>query len=153
MSCPPGQFFSWYEVNHSATADARGIENLAGPDAQLAAMAWAQNFGDPLRRALGRPVGVTSWFRSPELNVRIGGSSGSQHCRGEAVDIHVAGLTAHQIVQVVLQEGIPFDQIIGYTSRPGAPQLHVSFTTRRANRKSMLWSPSKKVYLPWNLTP
>ena len=40
----------------------------------------------PLRERLGFPIHVTSGYRSPELNRRVGGSPTSQHCVGQAAD-------------------------------------------------------------------
>ena len=43
----------------------------------------------PLRDAIGRPVYVTSGYRSAKLNARVGGVKNSYHLRGLAADIHV----------------------------------------------------------------
>ena len=43
----------------------------------------------PLRDAIGRPVYITSGYRSAKLNARVGGVKNSYHLRGLAADIHV----------------------------------------------------------------
>lgn len=43
---------------------------------------------DEIREAWGHPVGVTSWYRPPEVNREVGGSQYSQHMQGWAADIY-----------------------------------------------------------------
>lgn len=42
---------------------------------------------DKIREAYGHPILVTSWYRDPITNRRVGGASRSQHLTGKAVDI------------------------------------------------------------------
>ena len=44
---------------------------------------------EPLRMQLGRPLVITSGFRSTSHNQKIGGAKGSMHCLGIAADISV----------------------------------------------------------------
>lgn len=41
----------------------------------------------PLRDQFGKPIRVTSGFRSDAVNKHIGGSKTSQHCKGQAADL------------------------------------------------------------------
>lgn len=45
------------------------------------------NILQPIRDKYGKPITVTSGFRSPSVNRLVGGSANSQHCKGEAADI------------------------------------------------------------------
>lgn len=46
---------------------------------------------EAVRAHFGRPVRITSGYRSPEYNRRIGGASRSYHCLGQAADIQIDG--------------------------------------------------------------
>ena len=72
---------------HSNTATRRNIDNNPNAE-QLAAMklVTAKVF-QPVREWYGKPIRVNSFFRSPELNTRIGGSKTSQHCKGLVRDL------------------------------------------------------------------
>jgi hypothetical protein len=45
----------------------------------------------------GRSIKVTSWYRDPVSNRRIGGSRDSRHLYGDAADIQIAGLTPDRV--------------------------------------------------------
>ena len=49
--------------------------------------ALATHIFEPLRKWVGGPIKINSFFRSPDLNTAIGGSESSQHCQGRAMDI------------------------------------------------------------------
>ncbi len=47
-----------------------------------------------LRDAVGRPIGITSGYRTVRHNEAVGGAKGSQHLDAAAADFYIAGLTA-----------------------------------------------------------
>lgn len=57
------------------------------------AQALAENL-QAIRDFLGKPVGVSSWYRPTTVNRSAGGSKTSQHLHGEAVDFYVRALDA-----------------------------------------------------------
>lgn len=52
---------------------------------------------DILRNKLGKPVIITSGYRTPEWNKRCEGAKYSYHMRGMAADIRVDGITPKEI--------------------------------------------------------
>jgi hypothetical protein len=62
-------------------------------DEQLTAnaQALAENL-QAVRDFLGKPVGVSSWYRPTTINRQAKGSKTSQHLHGEAVDFYVKAL-------------------------------------------------------------
>lgn len=69
------------------------------PDQQVLAnlTELAKTVLEPLREAIGKPIKITSGYRSPVHNKKIGGAKGSTHCLGIAADIHVPGTLQDQI--------------------------------------------------------
>lgn len=52
---------------------------------------------DILRNKIGKPVIITSGYRTPEWNKKCNGAKYSYHTRGMAADIRVHGLSAKEI--------------------------------------------------------
>ena len=50
-----------------------------------------------IRDYFGKPVTITSAYRTPEHNRKVGGSSGSYHVKGMAADIKISGVSAVEI--------------------------------------------------------
>jgi hypothetical protein len=78
------------------------------------------------------------------LNETIGGSKTSQHCRGEAVDLEIAGVP-NAILAEWIQENLIYDQLILEFYKKDVPSsgwVHVSFTVDEkalfGNRKESL---------------
>ena len=80
-------YISYKEGVRSSTALRLNIDNTPS-DYQMSNMqVLAENIFEPLRKWVGGPIMINSFFRSVELNKAIGGSSKSQHCEGRAMDI------------------------------------------------------------------
>jgi uncharacterized protein YcbK (DUF882 family) len=54
-----------------------------------------------LRDHLGKPITITSGYRSKEHNMKIGGALDSFHVRGMAADIQVAGMKPKEVAEVI----------------------------------------------------
>lgn len=62
---------------------------------------------ETLRQRLQRPIYVTSGCRCPSYNASVGGAPKSQHMRGKASDIQVAGMTPYELAQEAIKVGFP----------------------------------------------
>lgn len=56
---------------------------------------------DILRHKLGKPVIITSGYRTPEHNKKVGGAKYSYHMRGCAADIVVKGMTPKEVAKAL----------------------------------------------------
>ena len=105
----------------------------------------------PVRDNFGVTV-INSGYRGPKLNEAVGGSSKSQHCKGEAVDIECPGTSNYQVAKWI-EDTLDFDQLILEFYTPGIPDsgwVHVSYKSE-GNRKSVLTAMKengKTVYKP-----
>lgn len=61
----------------------------------------------------GRSISVHSMFRYPELNAHIGGSTTSQHPKGEACDFHIVGLSLREAFDTIRKSDLKWGQLIG----------------------------------------
>jgi zinc D-Ala-D-Ala carboxypeptidase len=122
---------SYAEGVKSAEAIRLGLNNEPSAE-QLAAMRLvATTCFEPLRKHHGKPIGISSFFRSAHVNKAIGGSRTSQHMAGEAIDIDADtfnnGITNADIFHW-LRANVPFDQLIWEFGTDAQPAwVHISY--------------------------
>jgi uncharacterized protein YcbK (DUF882 family) len=56
-----------------------------------------------LRTEIGIPIKITSGYRSPNYNKRVGGAKKSQHLEAKAADLVVVGLTTTELREIILR--------------------------------------------------
>jgi hypothetical protein len=79
--------FTLAELTRSATAQRLGLDNSLPPQLLGNVQALADML-EAVRAALGgKPLIVTSAYRSRELNRAVGGVTSSDHCMGQAADV------------------------------------------------------------------
>lgn len=142
-----GEFFTLAEMTRTST----GLENVPGPAVRANMQELVTTVLDPLRRHLGRPVRVNSGFRSLRVNSAVGGSPRSRHLTGEAADIEVDGLDAHDLVEAIQLAELDFDQVIAYApERGGHVHLGILAGAAARHRRQLLWAPAGTLsYVPY----
>ena len=103
--------FTLTELERSQTALRLGLDNRAPPPAVERLALLCSKVLQPIRDHFGA-VHISSGYRGPALNARIGGSRRSQHMRGEAADIVIAGVTPIEVCRWIEGAAIDFDQLI-----------------------------------------
>ena len=143
------------EVSRSETAKRKGISNTPSGEHLENFKKLAENIFEPIREHFGVPIHISSGYRSKELNSAIGGSSTSQHCSGEAIDIDMDGSTggvSNKDVFDYIKANLNFDQLIWEFGTDSNPDwVHVSYESTGKQRKQILKavkSGGKTSYLP-----
>ena len=125
----------------SNTATRLGIDNSPKPEHLEVMKKTATLLFDPVRDFIGGALGVSSFYRSNNLNTAIKGSKTSQHCKGEAIDIDVDmyGNGTNKQVFDFIKDNIDFDQLIWeYGDKTEPSWVHVSQNEDGENRGEIL---------------
>lgn len=126
--------FTIKELAHSDTALAKGIDNFPTAEAISNLTKLVDNVLDPLREKYGKPICVSSGYRSAILNRSVNGATSSQHRLGEAADITVGSKEENRKLFEIIKSELTFDQLI---DEKDFSWVHVSFREGR-NRKQVL---------------
>ena len=124
--------FTLEEMTVSEYADRNNLSNKPN-DEILSEMKRLADFLEKVRTVFDRPIHINSAFRSQEVNKAIGGQKNSQHCKGQAADIRIAGLTPDQIVRNIIASGLEYDQVI----REFNSWVHISIPAQNAKARKM----------------
>ena len=128
------------EVTKSATAIRMGIANTPSATHLIALKEVSKNIFQPCREHFGKPLAVTSGYRSEALNEAINGSKTSQHSKGEALDLDadVFGGFSNAELFNYIKDHLDFDQLIWEFGNNNNPDwVHCSYKTR-GNRNEVL---------------
>lgn len=132
------QNFTLAEMTKSATAIRMGIDNNPRDEHLENITALCVNVLQKVRDEHGS-VRVSSGYRSPALNEAIGGSTTSQHSKGQAADFECSSISNYDLA-VWIDENLEYDQLIleFYTAgEPSSGWVHVSYK-ESGNRKQAL---------------
>ena len=131
---------SYKEGVYSITAIRKGIDNEPN-EKQLSNMKLvAEKIFEPVRTHFKVPIKVNSFFRSPDLNKAIGGSTKSQHCKGQAIDIDdTYGKIKNSDIYWWIKDNLDFDQMIWEFGNNDNPDwVHISYVSPDKNRNRCL---------------
>ena len=125
---------------YSNTATRRGIDNIPNEKQLYNMKMVAKQIFEPLRAYVGGPIKINSFFRSEELNEAIGGSSKSQHCKGQAIDVDdTFGRMTNAEMYEFIKNNLSFDQLIWEFGNEENPAwVHVSYVSEEKNRNRCL---------------
>lgn len=142
----------------SDTAKRNGIDNTPTPEHLENAKILANKVFEPIRTGLGKPIYLSSGYRSKALNDATKGSSAkSQHCTGEAMDLdqdgRSNGITNKQVFEFI-KANIDFHQLIWEFGTDENPDwVHVSYCAKGVQKKQILKAVrvnGKPQYIPYN---
>ena len=145
------------EVTKSDTAKRLGIDNNPTPEHLTNLKLLAENIFEPIRKHFGKPIFLSSGYRSKALNSAVPGSSStSQHCSGEALDLDQDGKqtgVTNKMVFDYIKNNLNFDQLIWEFGTDKNPDwVHVSWESTGKQRKMILKATrvnGKTVYSSW----
>jgi len=150
---------SYSEVIHSYTAKKYNINNHPNEEQLVRIIELAENIFEPLREGIGKPIYISSFFRSSDLNDKIKGARKSQHManNGAAMDIDadMYGGTTNVEIFKYIKDNLEFDQLIAeHKGDSGPAWIHVSFNKGK-NRKQILIATrdelsKKEIFLPYS---
>lgn len=101
--------FTLAELTHT---DHRTLNNTPNPG-ELANLKRLAEFLETVKTTLGgKPVIISSAYRSKAVNDSVGSKDTSDHRLGLAADFRVPGMTPDAVVRTIIAANLPYQQII-----------------------------------------
>jgi zinc D-Ala-D-Ala carboxypeptidase len=142
------EHFSMGELIRSETAERKGIDNIP-PDHLIPKLKrLCSEILEPIRLHYKKAFRPNSGYRSSTLNAEIGGSSTSQHCKAEAVDVEIPGVSNYELA-VWVKNNLDFDQVILECYRQGVPNsgwVHISLKDEEAANRGIVLTYTNRKY-------
>ena len=143
-----GKYFKLKHLIWSNGAKNRNLNNMPGIDGNPSQTTIIENLRTLMSTCIDYIVDeypdliITSAYRSKELNQFLGGSSTSQHCFGQAIDIQVPNLSTAELYNYIYYNGkIKWDQLIWeYPEKGNRSWIHISCSPSVNRRKTTLAS-------------
>lgn len=139
------------EMTHTKHAALRDANRAEAGKYLINLKDFASFIFEPLRARYG-PITVSSGFRGPTLNAKVGGSTSSLHCFGYAGDLKRPDWTWEKLDEVcrwLYQEsGLRWGEFVREKrTLTGATWLHIT-SPARGNLMEM-WDGIDNKYTPW----
>ena len=130
---------SYHEGTYSQTGVRRNLDNTPNEDQLKCMKEVSENLFEPLRKWVSGPIKINSFFRGEPVNTAIGGSTRSQHMKGQAIDIDdTFGHRTNAEMYHYIKDNLDFDQLIWEFGTDKNPNwLHISWVSHRPNRKKL----------------
>ena len=141
--------FSLAELTKSQTATRKGIDNKPTLDHIENLTELCTQVLEPTRRNFGKPMVISSAYRSEELCEAIGSKTTSQHAKGEAADFEMFGVDNKELAKYI-KNNLVFDQLILEFYNPDDPSsgwVHCSYSKEENRKQSLLYNG--KDYTEW----
>ncbi len=138
------EHISWTEAIRSNTAKKHEIENIPNQSQIVNMKSIAKNIFEPLRTWANEPIRINSFFRSPELCIKIKSKPTSQHTKGQALDIDAMGEKTNGELFEYIKDNLDFDQLIWEHGDSENPDwIHISYVDKLNNRNRILRAVKK----------
>ena len=146
-----GANFTLKELTASQVAIRNGLDNTPDDKAIANLKTLVETILQPLRDHYGMSVRVSSGYRSLELNRLVGGSTNSDHCKGQAADIEISGISNGDLAKYIA-DNFKFTQVILEFYTQGIPDsgwVHISYNANNLKCETLTASiiNKKTVYL------
>ena len=133
--CSMKNYFTVAELTQSDTAKKFKIDNTPSAEIKMHMKELIEKLLNPIREAWGSSIIVSSGYRCPELNAKVGGAKTSAHLTGYAADLIPGNGKRAQFIKFVQdflrKSNIPFDQCINEYNRWCHVGLYGSFKKQR----------------------
>jgi hypothetical protein len=127
------------EMTKSQTAVRLGIDNTPNAQAVENLKILATKILQPVRDHFKQAVTVSSGYRAPKVNQAVGGSSTSDHTRGQAADIEIIGVSNYDLA-LWISKNLQYTQLILEFYTPGEPSsgwVHVSYDPQNLKKENL----------------
>lgn len=128
--------FTLEELTHTSH---RELDNTPNEEQIESLRLLCENILQPVRNHFGKPVKISSGFRSPAVNQAAGGSVNSDHCKGQACDFEIDGVPNPELAEWI-ENNLKYTQLIleFYTQgQPNSGWIHTSFNPKNLKRQSL----------------
>lgn len=139
------EHFTLEELTRSDQAQRYNIKNEPNKEQLVNLQFLALNVLEPLRKAWGAPIIVTSGFRCKKVNEIVGGAPNSQHLKGMAADIRPKNRQDFNKLFLLANSMCDFDQLLfEYNKSDGSVRTihistHIDVTKNRHMMREKYW--------------
>lgn len=126
--------FTFRDATYSREAQRHGIKNYP-TKSDYKRIKYTAKRMEKIRKIVGKPIYINSWYRSPNLNRIVGGSHSSAHKDGLAVDFRIRGNVRYAFNKI-RKSGYSFDQMILY---PRRNYIHIGFRTKKRRERKQIF--------------